>query len=1280
MQQYTQQASFILLIFVFSLFSFAGDGWNYIKNNDNKTARNFFVDDLKKDSLNVDALKGMIYLSEIEQDKLAYKKYVNVFLRNYPNEYFFAVFENMYTGKGDLILKQKDFSERAKMKYKFVAAEELKEKRQFDQSIKAYADLIGDYNWSLIGPFKNISGSGHTIPYAPEIDPFNAEKKYINHTKISSQWLKPLYYNKNGVVNFSDHLLADPAGNTYYANTFIDVPTDMTVQLRIARSWPMKIWLDDNLVFDEKNEISFDWDNEIAELNIKKGTHRLLVKISSAPRPPRSYSLFDFYDAHSEFDPRLGNNNWLDNLLDLSDDSGGSDEEKAFALRITDSKGILVKSIKQSIEKEYVPALYTPNISRYFVTDYFQKQISDRPDDLFNYYALCKNVLSCDLSKKAEPVFVNYYRQNKSSVLLKYLTAKIYARNGKIEKAYEVLNEIEQEKTPIFGWMYDKFKDIDMNTDEQRYLETLNKLKSITPSNYSLINAYLEYFDKKGMPQQKEGFIKEMKKAFPDYAESLDYELNKDNNKYEKLNDKDRDKGNKKVLSVLNSRFETYDYTTAIFYCKNKKNSKKVIQLYDELISIVPYMGYYREQKARFLLTQSRNEEAVNEVKNALAISPYNDKLMELMGDIYADKTKENKIESDSTALIWYLKSKQYNKTDYTIDEKINKIRGQKTYKKLFSTKSFDDVLNEPDWKTKYPNEESIVLLYTRDIVIDSTAHAEVYQQLMIKILNESGAKRWTEYDFSFMGSINTLRVIKPNGTELNPDKQGGYVVIKNLEPGDVIQLDGVHNWEQEGELDQEFYIIHYVSFEAPIYYHKFEMALAGNDPLNYIYHKIPDNLKKSTHDGFNFYRWEFSYLPKVESEDAVLDVYDLYSSLMVSTLPDWKAVNEWYRNTTYGKLDISYEVKEALDSIIKPTMSDDQKVETIYNYLTKQIKYSYVPFLQSGYVPKEPGLTLSSRIGDCKDVATLMIVMLREAGIEANYTLVKTNAFNHQEMLPSLYFDHVIAQYKLKNGKTGFLDMTTDFYPYYTLTENDVNALGLTIKEGEKHFFRLPNDDLDSTKNLREYIIDATLNADKTLDLDVDGTYRGLAGGGVREYTTVITEQEQKNSITERLGKGVFSDVTLLDYKFNNLLEISKPLKVHYKLKVTDFSDAVANLFICRIPYIWAVQNSSAVLSKERHNRIDVDKLGNVEPAVQKINLTFPKGYKLLEVPADINFSSPFGTYQVKFKKTATGLYIEKYQAFKTKIVDIKDFTEFKNFYLKLLNVDKLKIAVQKM
>ncbi|MEO6883080.1 MAG: transglutaminase domain-containing protein [Bacteroidia bacterium] len=1263
----------ILVFFAFHFSSFAEGGWDSIKNNNDIAARQAFSNALKADSTDVSALEGMIYLSEIEQDELSYKKYINKLIDKTHNENIYLLFQDLYTGKDEDVVKQKNYSEVAKISAEVDIALTLKQKRQFSQSDKAYADLFGHYKWSFLGPFQDISGSGYEIPYLVETDKYDTSKAYTNSTGILFSWVNPAYETNEGDISFGDFLPDSYKKNVFYANTFVNASKDETVQFRIGRTSPMKIWLDNDLVFSNNDPINFSMDNEIVQLKIKAGIHRILVKSVDADDAPKTYDFLDFEDA---VNGSSGGGNNYGNLFGLGD--GGNDQH--FCLRITDTLGHLETSIQPANTRNYTSQKYDASKKSFQTIDYFKQEITAHPDNLFNYYALSKAYISQGLNRQAEEFFVKAYRAHKKIVLFKYLAAKLYAENGKIEKSYEILADINQDKTPIFGMLYEKFQDIDLNTDEDRYLSALEKLKSITPSNYQVIKAYIHYYDKKGMQKEHDDFIKKMKEAYPVYTDKLNYEASlSDNKPYQEETDKQKKEESKQAVSNTKTQFFENDYNDAIEYYKGKNKFDKVIDLYNDLIAHEPYDISARKAKAKYLYSEEKYDAALQELNIILKISPYESGTLEIIGDIYSDLGKKDSLNYKK-ALTYYLKSKQYSGDGSGLDDKIDQIQGQKTLKTLFTdTKTLDEALRDTTWQGKYNDAESVILLYTRDLAYDSTAHAEVYQQMMIKILTAAGAKIWTQYDFSFLGNINMVKVIKPNGAEVVPDQNGGYIVFKNLEPGDIIELNGIYKWQQQSELGKVFALISYLSFEAPVYYSKMEVAVPKGMYLGYLYQNMDSNLVKFSKGNYDFYKWEYHLIPKIEQEEATLDNYDLYGSITVSSIPDWSIPVNWYQKKTYRKFEMSYDVKEAMDSVINPSMSDSEKVIAIYNYVTRQISYSYVPFLQSGYVPKDPSLTLSSKIGDCKDVATLMITMLRAIGVESYYTLVKTNSLNHQDMLPSLNFDHVVVCYYL-HGKQGFLDLTTDFYPSYVLTENDVNAWGLLIKDGVKTALRLPKDNLDSLKNLVEYTEDATLNTDESIDMKTSAVYPGMAGGAIRETFSTISEAEQKNYILGALGKNVFQNLSLTDFKYANLNDISAPLKATYALKASDFSDAVANLFICRIPYMTAIQPSAAIASKVRRNRLSVDALGKDGPVLQKITLHFPKGYRLLEVPKNIYIHSKYGVYSVHFKAVKDGLYVEKYQCFFKDIIPVDEFQNFKTYYLRILNQDKLKIAIQKM
>jgi len=394
-----------------------------------------------------------------------------------------------------------------------------------------------------------------------------------------------------------------------------------------------------------------------------------------------------------------------------------------------------------------------------------------------------------------------------------------------------------------------------------------------------------------------------------------------------------------------------------------------------------------------------------------------------------------------------------------------------------------------------------------------------------------------------------------------------------------------------------------------------------------------------------------------------------------LNSFNDWAPIVEWYMAKTYRKLEPNYEARNIIDSLIKPEMSDKEKIETIYNYITNDINYSFTQLLQSNYIPKNSDLTICSKIGDCKDVSTVLITLLKMVNINAYYVLVKTNNYFHMKTLPNLYFDHVITAYEL-DGKMHFTDPTSDFYPYYVTNENDVDAWGLLIKEGEKEIFQLPHDEINAEKNLVTYTIDATLNTDRSLQMKIDGKFTGLAGGWLREMYQKTAKDNFETELLKFMGKGVFENLYMDKFNFDNPDELTPPLIGNFEMSAYSYSDNIDEIQFIRIPYVNAVRPSTIISSKKRYNSLALSEIIDPEPTLQKVNIKLPKGYSLRKLPKDISVENDFVIYKVSFKQDKNGLYVEKYQQFKKTIIPVEDFDKFKQAYLKLLEYDRLKIT----
>jgi tetratricopeptide (TPR) repeat protein len=467
------------------------EGWDLIRSNDHKAARKSFETALQKDSLDEQALKGLLVLADMEQDNLGYRTYVRRLLNKYDDEVQFLVLENNYSGSAESILKKTSLSERAQIRSKITQADEKEQNRKFDDARKLRSNLFHKFNWSFLGPFKNISGSGFVNAYAPETETFNSSRSYTNPMGSTFSWVTPKYLPETGMLNAEDYCMSWGERSVYYANTFFETKTKTTVQLRVSREAPMKIWLDGSLVLEAKDDLNFTWDNEIVTLELPAGSHRMLVKTASAASAPRSYNFL-------EFDPGSGSMNSHYDFSDLFDLGGmfgggyfGGSGNHGFCIRMTDANGKLVDAAPAN-GTAFAPQQYTTALTSMYALSELKKRTEKNPDDLFAWYLYSKAALDLKQTRQSEQYFVKALRKNPKLVFLKFLVARIYARNGKIEKTYETLNEIDAEKAPLFGEQYKKFEEIDLGIDPDRYFSSLNRLNAITPTNYSVINAFVQ--------------------------------------------------------------------------------------------------------------------------------------------------------------------------------------------------------------------------------------------------------------------------------------------------------------------------------------------------------------------------------------------------------------------------------------------------------------------------------------------------------------------------------------------------------------------------------------------------------------------------------------------------------------------------------------------------------------------------------------------------------------------------------------------------------------------
>jgi Transglutaminase-like superfamily len=1268
--------------FIFPSLFAQNDGWDAVKVNDFVKAKQDFETSLRLQPKDKSALVGLIFIAETLQDFDGYEKYSNQLINAANSNPYFWLFEHMNTATPLQIL-QKDIPTDLKFAFGLNQADTLFYYRRFEESIAMNRTLTHDWNWSMVGPFTNVSGAGFLEKTTIETTPFNPNSTFTNHNLSDFTWIKRSLRAPEGKVSF-DLLPPNNGLSTYYANTFITVPSDRMVQMRLTHHEPLKIWIDDELLVARPQNAPFLPDLAVYDFQLSKGTHRILVKVSEFPEESiNSKVQLAFNDvskgeegSNMQYGGEYGNNG----------SAYYSSSDNSFYLRLVDPKtGQLLTDISSDYEGKYASKSYKWDVKskeREYL-DFFRKTADSQPNNWEYAYLLAKTFGKYEAWEEGEAYFVSASSLDKTAAFYKFLLAKFYDANDKGEKAESLLSEMDTLQSPTVAEHLLRLTKIDEKQNEPEYVALLERILALSPTNTRVLTQYLEFLKGKGKKEQVQSYVKQFLATHKEskWKDRLEDYLKEDSYKpesYKPQTDKEREKNFKTAKKRLKTRFDLSDYSILIEYYKNKDKENDVLRTMDEIAAIMPWSHYRRFQKAQYLFEKEKPEASMTILKGLLNETPYDDQVYELIGDINIEQKNE------AEALKYYKKANKIGVGGWgggNRAEKIEKLENRKKFNQYFETVNLDEIAKDQSWKAKYKDEESVISYYSQQITyLKEENKVEGVRKMIIHIQNEAGAKFWTEGDFRQIGRITSAKIVKKDGSVSSPDLSYNFAVFKNLQAGDVIFIEGNSEISMPDDIPGEFLSIDMLSWKAPIASSTFELLVPKAQDLYFTCNRLDCEHTTKNIDSLKMLRWEWKDIAKLEDEEAAVRNLDQYAYMMTGSVPDWTKVIHWYEQKTYCRADANYEVLQKARQLISKNMTQEQIVETLHTFVTKEINYSFVPFLNTNYVPKKPGATLSGKVGDCKDVATLMISLLRENGIDAWFTLAETNSFSRQQPRPTLYaFNHAIVAYQLKDGITRFADLTTDYYPNGVLPEFDSDAWGLVIKNGETSVVRLPNNALDPTLSRVEITANATFDKEKNISLDVNSTNFGCPGGRWREELIPATAEDRRKKISEYYGGGVLTHLDYESIDFENLQATNEPLRA--KIRMTGFNqlDKVSNFWIMPLPLPLSTPTHKALFAAKRYNDLDLDILFELAPIREKIDLTLPEGFSMLEMPQNQLFSTRFGDYSLKFEVLPKGgMRVNREVTFKQRFIPHYDFLEFKAFYLKMLDADDVKIALK--
>jgi hypothetical protein len=118
--------------------------------------------------------------------------------------------------------------------------------------------------------------------------------------------------------------------------------------------------------------------------------------------------------------------------------------------------------------------------------------------------------------------------------------------------------------------------------------------------------------------------------------------------------------------------------------------------------------------------------------------------------------------------------------------------------------------------------------------------------------------------------------------------------------------------------------------------------------------------------------------------------------------------------------------LRHIVDSLCKNVATPEGKARAIYAWVQQNVKYIAFEQGMEGFVPRDANLVCTRRFGDCKDMSSILTLMLRTAGIPAWYTWIGTRMlpYTYTETPLPLVDNHMICTIRL-GDRYVFLDGT---------------------------------------------------------------------------------------------------------------------------------------------------------------------------------------------------------------------------------------------------------------
>ncbi|MCP4661406.1 MAG: hypothetical protein GY856_38880, partial [bacterium] len=345
-----------------------------------------------------------------------------------------------------------------------------------------------------------------------------------------------------------------------------------------------------------------------------------------------------------------------------------------------------------------------------------------------------------------------------------------------------------------------------------------------------------------------------------------------------------------------------------------------------------------------------------------------------------------------------------------------------------------------------------------------------------------------------------------------------------------------------------------------------------------------------------------------------------------------------------YGRIVDSQIAAAELAGIVKKASREastrDEKIVRLLAWLQAEVRYTGLEFGEAAIVPRSPAETIKRRYGDCKDKATLLVALLRTAGVPAYVALLNTGPGKDVEPeLPGLgAFGHAIVY--APGTPEVWIDPTDRFARAGELPIVDQGRLALIAGPETTELVVTPEatSGMNRAVEIREIYLAAEMGGGRVVETTQAW---GSIGRGYRRFCHHSDPADLKEGF-ESYMNAAYGAEELTSWEHSDPENLSDPFQI--RLEATDaayaftnFTEAIVGIspapLLQNLPALFlesgedAEENPAASDSSDISGKPRQFDLVLVEPYVaeQRYRIVPPPGYRPTTLPeAEVSHLGP--------------------------------------------------------